>query len=281
MPALGEVKLAQELGYKGTGKKIWHACIGCGKQRWVAFIKEKPMLLYCKNCPNRIRIRRKGYSCCYVPKTTKVCRRCGKEYPATVEFFIPRNFTKSGLGARCRLCHRKERTENLKVRLSSNIANKINQTLRYGKNGHHWQSLVGFTIQDLIRHLEKQFTGGMGWGNYGVFGWHIDHKIPIAAFNFESPEDIDFRRCWSLRNLQPLWALDNEIKGASISGSFQLGLGIIANKKTVALPPIKSTKQKRQSREWQLRDDRLFLDHSPSRLSDYIRDTYKHSFPRA
>jgi len=47
----------------------------------------------------------------------------------------------------------------------------------------------------------------MAWGN--IDKWHIDHKTPIAAFNFEKPEDEDFKKCWALENLQPLWAKEN------------------------------------------------------------------------
>ena len=79
--------------------------------------------------------------------------------------------------------------------------------MRGNKNGHHWEDLVGFTLADLIRHLEALFIAGMTWDNYGE--WHIDHIIPISAFNFSSADDYDFKRCWALSNLQPLWKVDN------------------------------------------------------------------------
>jgi len=59
----------------------------------------------------------------------------------------------------------------------------------------------------------------MTWDNYGK--WHIDHVIPTSVFNFEKPEDDDFKRCWSLQNLQPLWALDNIKKGNKLEKPFQ------------------------------------------------------------
>lgn len=38
MPKLGEIKRAEEIGYKGKHKRIWHACRQCGKElrllRW-------------------------------------------------------------------------------------------------------------------------------------------------------------------------------------------------------------------------------------------------------
>jgi hypothetical protein len=71
---------------------------------------------------------------------------------------------------------------------------------------------LGFTLEELMGHLEKQFVEGMTWENYGE--WHVDHKIPMARFNFTSVEDPEFRLCWCLENLQPLWGPDNLSKGA-------------------------------------------------------------------
>ena len=36
---------------------------------------------------------------------------------------------------------------------------------------------------------------------------------PIDDFNFTDEVDEEFIECWSLDNLQPLWADDNIIKG--------------------------------------------------------------------
>ena len=87
--------------------------------------------------------------------------------------------------------------------------------------GHHerlqqWENLVGYTFQDLMKHLESRFEPGMTWENYGRNGWHIDHVIPKSFFTITSVEDEHFKRCWSLNNLQPLWEADNIRKGAKI-----------------------------------------------------------------
>ena len=74
--------------------------------------------------------------------------------------------------------------------------------------------LLGYTLEELMSHLEKQFTEGMTWDNYGE--WHVDHKIPMASFNFETTEDREFKLCWCLDNLQPLWGSDNLSKGTKL-----------------------------------------------------------------
>lgn len=72
--------------------------------------------------------------------------------------------------------------------------------------GSFWAS-VGYTKADLALHIEKQFTDGMRWDN--AREWHIDHILPVNSFDFKSYEDDEFKACWALSNLRPLWAKDN------------------------------------------------------------------------
>jgi hypothetical protein len=65
-----------------------------------------------------------------------------------------------------------------------------------------------------MAHLEKQFTNGMTWENRNE--WHIDHIIPQSLWKYETYDDREFKQCWALCNLQPLWAEDNLSKGNRI-----------------------------------------------------------------
>jgi hypothetical protein len=111
-----------------------------------------------------------------------------------------------------------------KYRVRSAISTGVNYSLRNGKEGRGWESLVGYTLSDLTKHLEKQFTDGMTWDNYGRNGWHVDHIIPVSVFNFEKPTDLDFKKCWALSNLQPMWERENIQKSASLEAPFQPSL---------------------------------------------------------
>ncbi len=94
------------------------------------------------------------------------------------------------------------------------------------KYGRRTFDLLGYTVEQLRAHLERQFQPGMSWENYGE--WHIDHVIPLSAHNYETPDDIDFKKAWELSNLQPLWAFDNMSKKDRLDAPFQPSLAISA-----------------------------------------------------
>ena len=54
----------------------------------------------------------------------------------------------------------------------------------------------------------------MTWDNYGVYGWHIDHILPLSIFNLSDRTQL-LKAC-HYTNLQPLWAEENLKRGAKI-----------------------------------------------------------------
>lgn len=119
----------------------------------------------------------------------------------------------------------RKRMATVKGRLERAIRDEIRKTLKggtSGKRGRRSFDLVGYSVADLQAHLEARFLPGMSWENYGQ--WHIDHIIPLSAFNYETPDDYDFRRAWALANLQPLWASENYRKKNRLAAPFQPGL---------------------------------------------------------
>lgn len=72
-----------------------------------------------------------------------------------------------------------------------------------------------YSVEELIAHLERKFLPEMGWHN--VSEWEIDHIRPVSSFAYTSSDDIGFKDCWALDNLQPLWASDNRRKGATVA----------------------------------------------------------------
>ena len=89
----------------------------------------------------------------------------------------------------------------------------IRKSLKSKKEGS-WKNLVNYTLEELMYHLEKQFKPGMTFENHGL--WHIDHIIPVSSFKITSNDCDEFKKCWDLNNLQPLWAKENLQKGSKI-----------------------------------------------------------------
>lgn len=106
----------------------------------------------------------------------------------------------------------RRRRATAKGKLESNVSRALHRALKREKGGEPSFALLGFTVEQLVAHLERQFEKGMGWHNYGQ--WHVDHIIPLASFKYESARDPDFARAWALTNLRPLWARANISKGA-------------------------------------------------------------------
>jgi hypothetical protein len=119
----------------------------------------------------------------------------------------------------------KRRRGDIKYRIGVSISSGIRQSLKRDKGGYSWSTLVDYDYDQLKKHLEKRFKSGMTWDNYGSY-WHIDHIIPKSVFNYQTTDDLDFKKCWSLKNLQPLEAHNNQVKCAKLDKPFQPSLTI-------------------------------------------------------
>lgn len=94
----------------------------------------------------------------------------------------------------------------------------VTELIRYGLNNNtestRAEELLGYTIGELRMHIERQFTKGMNWNKFMKGEIHIDHIHPKASFDLSDQEQ--WRICWSLPNLRPLWAKENRVKSAKV-----------------------------------------------------------------
>lgn len=97
-------------------------------------------------------------------------------------------------------------------RLNDRVRSAIYRNLKKKRLSSSWDEVFGYSIEGLRVHLERQFLSGMTWEDSGA--WHIDHIIPVCLFSYEDENDPEFRACWALTNLRPLWAIDNIKKRA-------------------------------------------------------------------
>jgi hypothetical protein len=228
---------------------VENICSVCGRKRLIYNTgKQKDICTHCSGKlggKQKLPRSTKGKEHKFIPKEKSTCRMCKVEYPAILKYFRRNKATKSGLYlGKCRKCLNKIRhkriNSNPKLKMNSRISLAINLSLHGNKYYRHWENLVNYTVEDLMEHLEKQFTDGMGWNNYGrsINGekrWEIDHIIPKCAFAFTSPDDLGFKQCWALSNLQPLWAEDNNKKNGKIPKDFKATVNFTTNKNKRAI----------------------------------------------
>lgn len=105
------------------------------------------------------------------------------------------------------------RKTDISYRILENCRSRLKNVIRRQGESKSTTSmeLIGCTVEQLLEHLENQFTEGMTWDNYGE--WHIDHIRPCSSFDITDEQQQ--RECFHYTNLQPLWAIDNLIKGDS------------------------------------------------------------------
>lgn len=116
------------------------------------------------------------------------------------------------VGRRDRQAWLKER--RIQEKLAKSLRRNVLKLCFSGSRTVAARRLVGCSMRTLREHIEKQFLPGMTWDNHGLFGWHIDHKRPLASFDLTDPKQV--AKASHFTNLQPLWAADNLSKGSRI-----------------------------------------------------------------
>lgn len=123
---------------------------------------------------------------------------------------------------RARNWHKKRIDSDPFFKLSHNIRTALWTNLK--ERGYvkykSTMELLGYSVEELIQHLENKFTPQMNWDNYGE--WHVDHIVPLSSIN-ENPTSEDVLELWALNNLQPLWGSTKEIDGVVYEGNLNKG----------------------------------------------------------
>lgn len=88
--------------------------------------------------------------------------------------------------------------------LARKMLRRVLDLTKANKKGKSFD-ILGYTAVDLKDHISSLFADGMSWSNHGE--WHIDHIIPVSMMVKSGVEDP--KRINALKNLRPLWAVDN------------------------------------------------------------------------
>lgn len=118
------------------------------------------------------------------------------------------------------------RRANIQTRIGEHLRSALSNAIRAKQvrpKGPDRPSAVrhlGCSIAELIQHIERLWQVGMSWENYSFRGWHIDHVIPLDAFDLTKDDHI--KAVVHFTNLQPLWWDQNLAKGDSLPEGFDL-----------------------------------------------------------
>ena len=102
-------------------------------------------------------------------------------------------------------------------KLKTLYRSKLNKILGSNRDDETFD-IIGCTPRYLKDHLESQFTEGMSWENHGLYGWHIDHIVPLSSAKTEE----DLIELCHYSNLQPLWAIDNLKKSNKMDYTYNM-----------------------------------------------------------
>ena len=175
----------------------------------------------------------------------KECNKCGEVKP--LDEFAKRKDSKDDRRNKCKECqdeyqrqyyqdnkehkaqyneeHKEERNERRRNRKVNDpayvVMNNVSRCVRRminraggNKAGESVEKYLPYTSEQLKAHLESLFLEGMSWENRTE--WHIDHIKPQSLLPYKTMDEPNFLECWSLENLQPLWAEDNIRKGNKV-----------------------------------------------------------------
>lgn len=101
-------------------------------------------------------------------------------------------------------------------RMTILMRTRIGKLIKRGDKAARTTELLGCDRDEFIAHIEKSFKPGMTWDNWSTHGWHVDHIRPLISFDLNDPEQQ--KAAFHYTNLQPLWAVENILKGGKYEG---------------------------------------------------------------
>jgi len=210
-------------------------CSRCNETKELdKFIKKRNI---CKECSNKwAKIARdKRHISSVINNETKICKICSIE-KQLADLIKNRNLCKDCNNKNYRDLYKNDEEFRRKVLLKDknknrDVSNKA-QVIRYNNPINRFikvqRSRIAIALKNKQKHtieylgcdsekyfnwLKYNFNENYNFENYGDI-WHIDHVIPIYAFNFNNENEQLLALNW--RNTMPLLVCDNLKKGRKI-----------------------------------------------------------------
>ena len=106
------------------------------------------------------------------------------------------------------------RKEDMFFKIKGNMSGRLSDLINKRNLSTTTLELIGCNRETFMSYIEKQFTEGMTWENYGLKGWHVDHILPLSLFDLTMEDEV--KKACHYTNLQPLWWQDNLEKGNKV-----------------------------------------------------------------
>lgn len=124
-----------------------------------------------------------------------------KQQPWYEEFIIEKNREKA------RLREAERMASDMGYRLNGRMRVSIRKALNGEKSGRRWESILGYTLEQLKAHFEKQLPKKMTVEKAMREGWHIDHIVPKSLYNLADEQEL--KAAWCMSNLRLIPAREN------------------------------------------------------------------------
>ena len=109
-------------------------------------------------------------------------------------------------------CKTAARRATIAGSINDRMRSAVRRGLAGGKRGRRWESILGYTNEELVSHLKRQMPNGFTKDD--LKDLHIDHIVPLASFEIKGMSCPEFKAAWALTNLRLLDATENLRKGA-------------------------------------------------------------------
>ncbi len=103
--------------------------------------------------------------------------------------------------------HQNRLETDINYRIACNLRSRLSIASRNSQKSGSAIRDLGCSMPFFVAYIESLWQPGMTWENYGRYGWHFDHKIPLCFFNLSDPEQV--KLACNYKNIQPLWAKEN------------------------------------------------------------------------
>ena len=182
-------------------------------------------LKICSDCKKHKQLNLYPKNICIYDKISNICKECTNKRSRD---YVLRNKEKESKRRRLKYIKNKEReiqNDNIykkkrretdpKYRLLRNTRDRQNKAVKNAGFNKKVKStlLLGCDANYLKRYIEIQFKSDMNWSNYGTL-WNVDHIYPLSKINWDCIYET--AKYCHYSNLQPLYKIDNIIKGNKI-----------------------------------------------------------------